>query len=120
MLVTKRSTSFRDPSKPFIDTKNSWESFNALPTPEVKKLMRPNIVKMDQLAVSRIMERIKNEELLNSMQRMYQQDQRQDLRDKVSQNYKILHKNNILFQLKKRHDYQIELLKKTGLKNQLK
>lgn len=81
----KRSTTFRDPTKPFVDNKNSWEAFNALPASELKKLIRPNIVKMDQKAVSRIMERIKDEELLDTMSKMWIQEQRQSLRDKVNQ-----------------------------------
>ena len=48
------------------------------------KLMRPSIVKMDQRAISRIMERIKNEEMLNTMHQMWIQEQRQHLRDSVS------------------------------------
>jgi len=36
LLSTKRSTTFRDPTKPFVSNKNAWEAFNALPAPEVK------------------------------------------------------------------------------------
>ncbi|CAI2364288.1 unnamed protein product [Moneuplotes crassus] len=100
LLSTKRSTTFRDPTKPFVSNKNAWEAFNALPAPEVKKLIRPNIVKMDQKAVSRIMERIKNEEMLDTMHQMWIQEQRQHLRNS----------------LKKRHDDQIDLLKRSGLR----
>lgn len=67
-----------------MDNKNSWEAFNALPTPEIKKLVRPNILKMDQMAVSRIMERIKNEEMTNTMHLMWVQEKREHLRNSVS------------------------------------
>mmetsp|Transcript_29155 Transcript_29155/g.28795 ORF Transcript_29155/g.28795 Transcript_29155/m.28795 type:complete len:92 (+) Transcript_29155:103-378(+) len=49
----------------------------------LNKLIRPNIVKMDQKAVSRIMERIKNEEMLDTMHQMWIQEQRQHLRNSL-------------------------------------
>ena len=80
----KRSTTFKDPSKTVVDKKSSWEAINQLPTKELRKLFRPNIVKMDERAVAGIVDKIKNEEYINTMHRVWLQDHRQELRDKVS------------------------------------
>ena len=79
----KRSTTFKDPSKIFLSKKNTWEAFNDLPTPELKKLIRPNIVKMDQDAVKCIMNKIQNEQYNDMMHEMSMQENRQNLRIKV-------------------------------------
>ena len=79
----KRSTTFKDPSKTIVENKSSWEAYNQLPTKELRKLLRPNIVTMDQRAVAGIIDKIKNEEYINTMHRMWLQDHRQELRDKV-------------------------------------
>ena len=83
----KRSTTFRDPSKTLVEKKSSWEAYNQMPTKELRKFLRPNIVKMDQKAVQGIMDKIKNEEYINTMHRIWLQDHRQDLRDKVGTKY---------------------------------
>lgn len=45
--------------------------------------MRPNIVRMDQRAIKSIAEKIKNEEYLDQMQKIWLQENREELRNKV-------------------------------------
>lgn len=62
---------------------NAWDTYNQLPTQELRKLLRPNIVRMDQRAIESIKEKIKIEEYINQMQKQWLQDNRQELRNKV-------------------------------------
>jgi len=83
-LTLKRSTTFKDPSKTQSTKKSSWDTYNDLPTRELRKLLRPNILRMDQSAIKGILDKIKNEQYINQMQLMWLQDHRQDLRQRVS------------------------------------
>ena len=65
------------------DKMSGWDTFNQLPTQELRKLLRPNIVRMDQRAIESIKEKIKIEEYVNEMQREWLQENRQELSNKV-------------------------------------
>jgi len=79
----KRSTTFKDPAKTFLDSKCAWDTYNDYPTSELRKFIRPNIMKMDQMAVKNIQEKMQNEKYFEEIQKMWVQENREDLRNKV-------------------------------------
>ena len=74
-LTTKRSTTYKDPSKSVSSQQSMWR-LNHFPTKQLDKLIRPNIMKMAEQACERILTKIDNEHRMDEMRTQWHALQR--------------------------------------------
>ena len=72
-LTTKRSTTYKDPSKSVSSEQSMWR-LNHFPTKQLDKLIRPSIMKMAEQACERILTKIDNEQRMEEMRTQWLAD----------------------------------------------
>lgn len=99
-LAQKRSITYKDPEKPKQPNMQMWNLINQFPTYQINKVIRPKILEMDKAAVQLIQEKIDSEKRSDELQKLWYQNNRDDIRAKFIQ----------------RHESNIILEQKTGVK----